>query len=42
MVTLALEKPLFRNVRRRRLVVTLCGKKSCDINKRFDSFWFRV
>jgi hypothetical protein len=37
-VTLALEKPLFRNVPRKRPVVTLLGKKLCDINKRLDPF----
>src|SRR5262249_7945637 len=37
-VTLALEKPLFRNVPRKRPVVTLLGEKSCDINKRLDPF----
>jgi hypothetical protein len=37
-VSLALEKHLFLNVPRKRLVVSPCGKKSCDINKRLDPF----
>ena len=37
-VTLAAEKRLFRNVPRERPVVTLFGKKCCDINKRLDPF----
>jgi hypothetical protein len=37
-VTLALEKPLFRNVPQKRPVVTLRGKKLCDINKRLEPF----
>jgi len=35
-VTLALEKHLFLNVPRKRLVVTLSGKKPC--NKTLNSF----
>jgi hypothetical protein len=37
-VSLALEKHLFLNAARRRPVVSLCGKKLCDINKRLDPF----
>src|SRR5262249_60590804 len=37
-VTLAAEKLLFRNVSWERPVVTLSGKKLCDINKRLEMF----
>src|SRR5262249_51026961 len=37
-VSLALEKRLFLNVRRKRLLVSPFGKKSCDINERLTSF----
>jgi hypothetical protein len=37
-VTLAAEKLLFRNVSWERPVVTLSGKKLCDINKRLKMF----
>jgi hypothetical protein len=37
-VSLALEKRLFRNASRNRLLVSLFGKKPCDINKRPSSF----
>src|SRR5262245_59862488 len=40
-VPLALEKRLFLNVRRKYLLVTLLGKKPCDINKRLASERFR-
>ena len=37
-VPLALEKPLFLNVRRKYPLVPLLGKKCCDINERLTSF----
>jgi len=37
-VSLALEKRLFLNVRRKRLLVSPFDKKSCDINERLTSF----
>jgi hypothetical protein len=37
-VSLALEKRLFLNVRRKRLLVSLSGKKFCDINERLNPF----
>jgi hypothetical protein len=37
-VSLALEKHLFLNAPRKRSVVSLFGKKLCDINKRPESF----
>ena len=37
-VSLALEKHLFLNVRRKRLLVSPFGKKLCDINKRHNPF----
>ena len=37
-VPLALEKRLFLNVRRKSLLVSPFGKKSCDINERLDPF----
>jgi hypothetical protein len=37
-VSLAQEKRLFLNVRRKRLLVSPFGKKSCDINERLDPF----
>ena len=37
-VSLALEKHLFLNAARRRPVVSLCGKKPCDINERHNPF----
>jgi hypothetical protein len=37
-VSLAPEKHLFLNVRRKRLLVSPFGKKFCDINKRLDPF----
>jgi len=37
-VTLAAEKPLLLNVPQERPVVTLSGKKLCDINKRLEMF----
>ena len=40
-VPLALEKRLFLNVRRKRLLVPLLGKKFCDINERLTSERFR-
>jgi hypothetical protein len=36
--SLALEKRLFLNVRRERLLGSPFGKKSCDINERLDPF----
>jgi hypothetical protein len=40
-VSLALEKLLVVNVRRKRLLVSLSGKKSCDINEWLNSERFR-
>ena len=40
-VSLAVEKLLFLNVRRERLLVSLFGKKSCDINEWLASERFR-
>jgi hypothetical protein len=37
-VSLALEKRLFLNVRRKRLLVSPFGKKLCDINERLNPF----
>jgi len=37
-VSLALEKRLFLNVRRKRLLVSPFGKKLCDINERLSPF----
>jgi hypothetical protein len=37
-VPLGLEKHLFLNAFRKRLLVPLLGKKCCDINKRLTSF----
>jgi hypothetical protein len=37
-VSLALENRLFLNVRWERLLVSLSGKKLCDINERLDPF----
>src|SRR5262249_45292564 len=37
-VSLALEKRLFLNVRRKRLLVSPFGKKRCDINERLNPF----
>jgi hypothetical protein len=37
-VSLALEKRLFLNVRWEHLLVSLSGKKLCDINERLDPF----
>ena len=37
-VSLAPEKRLFLNVRRKRLLVSLFGKKLCDINERLNPF----
>jgi hypothetical protein len=37
-VSLALEKRLFLNVRRKRLLVSPFGKKLCDINERPNPF----
>jgi hypothetical protein len=38
LVSLVPKKRLFLNVRRKRLLVSLFGKNSCDINKRLDPF----
>jgi hypothetical protein len=40
-VPLALEKRLFLNAPRKRLLVPLLGKKYCDINKRLNPERFR-
>ena len=37
-VSLALEKRLFLNVRRKRLLGSPFGKKLCDINERLNPF----
>jgi hypothetical protein len=37
-VSLAPEKRLFLNVRRKRLLVSPFGKKLCDINERLNPF----